>query len=1048
MTDSQQDLKIPFNEGDWIQDKNNPSRLGQYTGKYQLTGPRIFVQLSYPGGSATYRPLESLTRMAQSERLLSQMLLKNEFSGIQDLRRLITNEKLKGTLNKVIYSMDTAQIDFYPYQFKPVLKFIDSPTERLIIADEVGLGKTIESALIWIEMQSRKQAQRLLIICPKTLAQKWQEELRTKFLIDAKIVDFNSLRQEYEILKKNNHHSFVLITTYTNLRPPKSEKHLLDKSREISNEVSKKTKFLREILDFDNNFDPFDLVIFDEAHYMRNPATSTFSLGKCISASAGAVLCVSATPINNSNTDLHSLIRLIDEDFFETQSMFDDLLEINRPTVQASNALSRIPIDIDLLKQSLIKMENNEYVNHSPYFNKLKNNINKVNSNNKELLAQCQDLAEKLNLLGRYINRTRRVHVKEYRAIRDIKVLTIQYNQEEMSLYNEIVKIVKKKCQMDNRPFYIFKIFGLQLRAASCLPVIAKEIKDGHLGDIKELLQESMGEEQLEDIDEEESYNDVNITERFKLSKYDFTINDSKYIKLKEIINQFPDEKIIIFSYYRATLSYLQQRLEESSNIVSIIHGGMKSEERWEAIDKFKDPKGSTILLSSEVGSEGIDLQFCSILVNYDLPWNPMRIEQRIGRIDRIGQQAKKLIIINFKVENTIEERLYNCLHKKLERFTSSLGDVEAIIGQEVQQLTINLLSKQLTPEEEENIIEQSERAIEQKLIQMQALEESGDSFLGLSDYIQTKIEEDRKKGRYISSGELEEHLLDFFNREFQGCEINENTPEMGFFNIKLTNDAHQSFTEFSRNERSSLIQYFQQNEFNITFNNELYKKMSSSKQRSIHFINHLSPFIRWITNVNRENEYNVYKISAISLDHSEMPPGNYCYRVERWNIKGLLKQDILAYGIKSLNQNITYLNDDAESYIYILLRQGKDWDYPDLNRDIIVETQNALEKDLDKQFSEALDEFEADNSTAIQIKKKRVETFYNRQIEQHKQRLETLKEKNPDQKIIRAVEGRLKRAEINKEKKNGELENKENTDPERIEIAAGIFQIISSNSR
>jgi hypothetical protein len=103
-----------------------------------------------------------------------------------------------------------------------------------------------------------------------------------------------------------------------------------------------------------------------------------------------------------------------------------------------------------------------------------------------------------------------------------------------------------------------------------------------------------------------------------------------------------------------------------------------------------------------------------------------MRVEQRIGRIDRVGQRAQRLSIVNFKVKNTIEERLYDQLHSKLERFANSLGDLEAIIGKEVQQLTVGLLSQQLTPEEEARLMDQSEQVIEQRLIQIQALEESG----------------------------------------------------------------------------------------------------------------------------------------------------------------------------------------------------------------------------------------------------------------------------------------------------------------------------------
>ena len=182
------------------------------------------VQLSYPGGGVSFRPLSCLEKMTQTYgNSIEDRLRAGRFGKVRDLQRLITYEKLKGTLHDIIYSMEAAQIDFYPYQFKPVLKFINSPTERLIIADEVGLGKTIESALIWMELQARRQAQRLLVVCPKILAEKWRDELRMKFIFDARVVEFADLEQEIEDLKTNGpSHSFVL-TLITGPRPPKSE---------------------------------------------------------------------------------------------------------------------------------------------------------------------------------------------------------------------------------------------------------------------------------------------------------------------------------------------------------------------------------------------------------------------------------------------------------------------------------------------------------------------------------------------------------------------------------------------------------------------------------------------------------------------------------------------------------------------------------------------------------------------------------------------------------------------------------------------------------
>ncbi len=730
-------------------DKNNPGQPGQYTGNCRYAGPHIMLQLSFPGGNSTYRPLNCLESMQQTfTETIEDRLRKGHFGKIKDLQRLITYEKLKGVLHEVIYSMEAAQIDFYPYQFKPVLKFINSPTERLIIADEVGLGKTIESALIWIELQARRQAKRLLVVCPKILADKWRDELRTKFLIDARIVDFSDFKKEINYLTDEGpEHSFALIATYTGLRPPKAELRFLDEEPDDQTQSSPKTNLLRELRHWTQGFDPIDLVIFDEAHYMRNPATTTFHLGESLAEIAGAVLCVSATPVNNSNVDLHSLLRLTDESFFETQGMFEELLEVNRPTVQAGNALSQTPLDRSLLELAVEGMSSSPFIKKSPLFKQFLEKLENLNPADKVQLAKCQDLAEKLNLLGSYVNRTRRVQVKENRPLRDPMVLPVVYSKEEMQLYQSILQIVRARCRKDNRPFHIFQILGLQLRASSCLPALVKEIRDGRLGNPEDLFCEAMGEEISDGLDGNSPGDEMSGMDFERLLDYDFEKNDSKYAQLRRMLMELvPKEKAVIFAYYRPTLAYLKRRLTEEGITVTVIHGGIPNEHRWEEIERFGNPRGPRILLSSEVGSEGIDLQFCRVMVNYDLPWNPMRVEQRIGRIDRVGQKADRLSIVNFKVRNTIEERLYDRLHAKLEHFANSLGDLEAVIGNEIQHLTIELLSKELTSQQENQLMEQSELVIEGRLLQIQSLEESGDALIALSDYVQRKIEEDREK--------------------------------------------------------------------------------------------------------------------------------------------------------------------------------------------------------------------------------------------------------------------------------------------------------------
>lgn len=1045
MSNATPHLENPFSPGDWVIDKNNPGQPGQYTGRSRKAGPHLMLQLSYPGGGSSYRPLACLVKRPDTVAgSIEGRLLAGDFGKVRDLQRLVTFEKLKGTLHEVIYSMEAAQIDFYPYQFKPVLKFINSPTERLIIADEVGLGKTIESALIWLELQARRQAQRLLVVCPKILAEKWKEELRSKFLFDGRVVGFEELKQELSELKKiGPGHPFVLIATYTGLRPPKSELRLLEEPPDADPASSPKTNLLRELHHWSLGFDPFDLVIFDEAHYMRNPATTTFHLGEGLAVNAGAVLCVSATPVNNSNTDLHSLLRLIDESFFETQDLFEELLKANRPAVQAANALARTPVDIQLLEASLADMGESRFISQSPLFKQFLERLECLDPSDKAQVAKCQDLSEKLNLLGGYVNRTRRVQVKENRPLRDPMVLSVLYSPEEMVFYKTILDIVRRKCRLDSRPFHVFQAIGLQLRVASCLPVLAQEVRDGRYGDPGDLFGEAMGEEVIDDLFEEDPGEDLGETDIVRMLAYDYEENDSKYKELRRMLLEIlPDEKAVIFAYYRPTLAYLMRRLTTDGISVTIIHGGIPNERRWEEIERFKDPRGPRVLLSSEVGSEGIDLQFCRVMANYDLPWNPMRIEQRIGRIDRVGQQAKKLSIVNFKVRDTIEERLYDRLHAKLERFANSLGDLEAVIGKEVQNLTVELLSKDLTSDQQDLLIEQSKNVIEGQLLSIQALEESGDALIALSDYVQQKIQEDREKGRYLQAEELEDYLTDFFEREFQGCAVNYNTPTDGCLQIRLTYEAQSALSGFILDDRTLSARPFRQREFNITFRREVHQRLPVNLRKVVHFVNHISPLIRWITKTNRDRAHGFFDVSAIRIAHPELPPGDYGYRIERWRLKGLSNRETLAYGIRSLITGKNYSPDESEAIVQYLLRRSTDWDYVDCDRQELLRAHAALEADLGRRFSEKVTDFEAENNTILQIKVQRVQGFFDRRIGQDEQRLRTLREAGRNPRVIRLAEGRLKAAKDNREKRLSELNTKAQTDMEQAEVGAGIFRV------
>ena len=148
--------------------------------------------------------------------------------------------------------------------------------------------------------------------------------------------------------------------------------------------------------------------------------------------------------------------------------------------------------------------------------------------------------------------------------------------------------------------------------------------------------------------------------------------------------------KIIVFSYFKRTLDYLNRRLADSGYAKQcvMIHGDINPKIRERTVERFRDNPGIKILLSSEVGSEGLDFQFCNVMFNYDLPWNPMRVEQRIGRLDRYGQKSDKILIYSFSTKNTIDDIILERLYHRINLFERYIGDLEVILGDQIANLT------------------------------------------------------------------------------------------------------------------------------------------------------------------------------------------------------------------------------------------------------------------------------------------------------------------------------------------------------------------------
>lgn len=224
---------------------------------------------------------------------------------------------------------------------------------------------------------------------------------------------------------------------------------------------------------------------------------------------------------------------------------------------------------------------------------------------------------------------------------------------------------------------------------------------------------------------------------------------------LREALAEGPTSKALVFSFFKGTLEYLKKRLRALGYDVDVIHGDVKIPDRTRVIERFRTEPGVRVLLSSEVGAEGLDFQFCDVLVNYDLPWNPMQVEQRIGRLDRFGQEHERIRIYNLYIEDTIETRIFQRLYDRINIFRESIGDLEAILGEVIGELSRAALQASLTSEEQERLADEVAGRIVRQQQAAEDLEREKDQFLGQDDILDQRVREAVETGRVVTADEV-----------------------------------------------------------------------------------------------------------------------------------------------------------------------------------------------------------------------------------------------------------------------------------------------------
>jgi superfamily II DNA or RNA helicase len=1040
----------------------NPGRIGILTGR-RLDAMFPMAEVDW-GNQVEFADVSQLVVRDMSIRpSMDSDVLSGRYGTVDDLRRRITFEKLRGMLTDVFYSMKTSEIDFYPHQFKPVLRFTDSATNRLLIADEVGLGKTIEAGLIWTEWQAREKARRLLVVCTSTLVPKWLRELQERFQLAAEATDAKRLLDLLEQFDgRGPGLSFALVTSYQALRPFKTERAQLDvvdeEGHSQDTNLPPRVRLLSRIREqgaeaIQTGAAPFiDMVVFDEVHYMKNTGSASYLAGEILSASAGATVCLSATPIHNKSRDLYALLRLIDPEVFRDEFVFDLLRQQNLPVVQLQNALSGTnwePGEIQPLIDRLHSVEVKETLREA---------LRKFD-NSPRGRVELRHLVERINLLGNFINRTRKRDVIENRVIRQPVTRTVSLTDEESAFYRAVLALVRNEVRKRGDVVTSFHLIHPALRMSSSLPVVAAAVRDGKWGGFEEM--EQLAEDYWDMFDLESIIALPTPGELSKLCAYDFERNDTKYAELRKALHLIkanggirsdadtqavisPKDKIIIFAFFKDTIAYLQRRLAADGIPALAVTGNIKDRKERDRLFQQFAADESQILLCSEIGAEGVDLQFARVVINYDLPWNPMRVEQRIGRIDRIGQKSPSIVIINFRIEDTIDGSIYTHLYQKIGIFEQSIGALEGILGEEMAKLTAQIFRDDLTMEQVAKRAEQTADAVCHRAKTEAELEDSAGALIAFQDLLSEQIGESQRLGRFIKPAELRLHVEDFFASHYKGadaCLLVPDNPAPGCIELKLSFRALSDFESYCQQEELPWPYGFHRSTraVQLTFDPAIHEA-NSRQFRSLILVTHLHPFFRWITKENEGASNDWHRVSAVRLRSDTFTPGRYFYLVYRMTFEGITRRDAFHYAAKRLGTGEILTGAPAEAILNAALDSSESL-FPRETDDHSADLKD-LRDALTDEFSAAQRMFRQDQAHKLEIRRQQISAHFNRRIADQRRRIETSESRGVKERQLKGFRKRLNDLEAMRADQLAKIEGKAAALKESVaEVACGIIE-------
>lgn len=514
-------------------------------------------------------PSRGQFRIAPGAEELFQRLLVGPYDDARDhdIRLRVERYTLHRGFDRLLCLDRLRDVQKYDHQVQACKTVLRRMRGRSLLADEVGLGKTIEAGLVLKEYLLRGLVQRALILVPASLVEQWDQELRRKFDL------------EFAILKHG--------TAWW-------EEPLLLASMDTAKLLRHRDKVAAA---------SFDLVVVDEAHRLKNQKTLAWKFLDRLAPRY--LLLLTATPVQNDLHELYNLVQLLRPGLLGTYRTF------GREFMRRGDR--RMP----------------------------------------------QNTGRLANLLSETMIRTTRASTSIRFPKRDVTNILFDLTGPERDLYDSVTRLVRRLVQghrETRRGAIKLTLLTLQKEIGSssfaAVPTLAKLMARETPGQARTELEALVhGARAIE--------------------------ANAKFEGIRKIVESSRD-KFVVFTQFRATLEFLARSLRGMGVKVAVFHGALSLREKEAAIAQFRDR--ARVLVSTEAGGEGRNLQFCHLLVNYDLPWNPMRIEQRIGRLHRLGQ-THDVRVFNFTARSTVEAYVLEIVHEKINMFRSVIGDLDMVLG-------------------------------------------------------------------------------------------------------------------------------------------------------------------------------------------------------------------------------------------------------------------------------------------------------------------------------------------------------------------------------